>query len=154
MRLVDGTAFAARLRKAMEDAGIGTAAELERRWVDRFGGNPSNVHRQVMRLLNHTETTRPVTAERLAELTGKPAGYFTNGQPERRQSRLSTLESRLEELSKLAVSNVATLQELRLATEDHDTLIRSGLQSLEDLRAAYETRLEQLESQLQQLAQK
>jgi hypothetical protein len=65
--VTDVAAFAARLRSAMEEAGIDTAAELERRWVDKFGGNPSNVHRQVMRLLNQTETPRPVTAERLAQ---------------------------------------------------------------------------------------
>jgi uncharacterized protein involved in exopolysaccharide biosynthesis len=57
-------------------------------------------------------------------------------------------------VSTLAVSNAATLLELQRATEDHDNLIRSALQSLEDLRAAYEARLEQLESRLQQLGQK
>lgn len=152
MRPVTEEAFAARLRRAMEEAGIETAAELERRWVDRFGGNLSNVHRQVMRLLNHTETPRPVTAERLAELTGKSVDYFMDGTPERRQSRLSTLEIRLQEAQTLVLSNAATLLELQRATEDHDNLIRSALQSLEDLSAAYEARLEQLESRLQQLA--
>lgn len=130
----------------MEDAEINSAAELERRWVTAFGGTPANVHRQVMRLLNQTTVPRPATAVRLAELTGKPAGYFTEGLTERRQSRLTLLAGRLEEVVELAVANAATLQALQAAIGAHDM-------TLEELRGAVETRLGELESRVQALEQ-
>jgi hypothetical protein len=139
-------AFAARLRRAMEEAGITTAAELERRWVDRFGGKPANVHRQVMRLLNHTEWPRPVTVERLAALTGRPAGYFTDGQPERRRSRLADLEDRQARLAEVVAEYGEDLSQQRQTLGEQGAL-------LADVASELRAQLEQLDSRVQALEQ-
>lgn len=126
----------------MADAGIETAAELEKRWLARFGGLEATVHRQVMRLTTEAKRPKPETVAKLAALTGKPADYFTGDSPDR-----------LEGLEALAVANEASLRELRLAVESHDSLLEVEGLAVQELRAAVEERLDQLELRVRALEQ-
>jgi len=85
--------LAARLRQAIEDAGI-SQRELARRVVARIAPDASetrveNERRQILKYLAGKHAPEPERADLYAELLGKPPGYFT--EPEARRLMIDQL---------------------------------------------------------------